>query len=130
MRHLLAIAAIMFAGPAMAQDDVCAQLEGAAIINDDGEYLGLVADPSKSDSVFNPYGTYGSEYRSASIWNEYGKNGSEYRTNTAFNEFASKPPRLIKNRTVIGFLTVNKAKPGGINPRLIGMICYDFKPPH
>lgn len=129
MKWIVALA-LFSASPAMAQNEACALLDGAAIINDDGEYLGLIADSSVRDSVFNEYGTYGSEYRSESIWNEYGKNGSEYRTNSAFNESASRPPRLIKNQRVIGFLTVNKSKPGGVNPRLVGIVCYNFKPPH
>jgi hypothetical protein len=130
MKLVLAIAALIGAAPAMAQSEVCAQLEGAVIINDDDEYIGQIANPSVRDSIFNEYGEFGSEYRSESIWNEYGKNGSEYRPNSAFNDYATRPPRLIKNRQVIGYLTVNKSKPGGLNPRLIGIVCYDFKPPH
>ena len=110
--------------------DLWTATNSVVIINDDDEYIGQIANPSVRDSIFNEYGEFGSEYRSESIWNEYGKNGSEYRPNSAFNDYATRPPRLIKNRQVIGYLTVNKSKPGGLNPRLIGIVCYDFKPPH
>jgi hypothetical protein len=130
MRLVLIILLFAFAKPAWAQEEACATLDGAAIVNDDGEYLGLIADGFDRDSIFNEYGAHGSEYRTGSIWNEYGKNGSEYRTNTAFNAYASRPPRLIKNKKVIGFLTVNKSIAGGVNPRVLGILCYDFKPPH
>jgi hypothetical protein len=128
-RFFVAMALAMITSPALA-NDICEQLDGAMVVNEEGEFLGLVAYPSNSDSIFNEYGRYGSEYRSDSIWNQYGKNGSEYRSNTAFNEYTRSPPRIIKNRKIVAYLTVNKSIRGGVNPRLLGMICYDFKPPH
>ena len=130
MKTILAVAMLFASMPALAQSEICDALHGAAVVNEDGEYLGSIANQYNSDSIFNEYGTYGSKYRSDSIWNEYGKNGSEYRTNTAFNPYTSNPPKIIKNRKIIGYLTVNKNIQGGFNPRLIGIVCYDVKPPN
>ncbi len=119
----------ILASPAVAQSDICQALDGSVILNSDDEFIGTISDPSNSDSIFNEYGKYGNEYGSASIWNEYGKNGSKYQTNSAFNEYASEPPRIIKNRRVIGVLSNNKFKSGALSPIVVGVVCYDFKPP-
>ena len=47
--------------------------------NDGRVYLGkLVTNKYDTDSIWNEYGTYGSQYSSNSIWNEYGTYGSAY----------------------------------------------------
>ncbi len=61
-----------------------------------------------SESIFNEYGTYGSEYSSDSIWNEYGPYGGEYSSNSPFNSYISAPPVLVKNGRAIAYLRVNK----------------------
>lgn len=111
------------------QTEACNAVDGAIVLNSDGEFIGTISDASNSDSIFNEYGEYGSEYRSGSIWNEYGKNGSEYRTGSAFNEYTRNPPKIVKSRKVVGYLSVNKYLTGAINPTVLGAICYGFKPP-
>lgn len=120
---------LLFASQANAQENACRALEGSIIINSDDEFIGTISDGSNSDSIFNEYGKFGNQYNSASIWNEYGKNGSEYRSDSAFNEYTSSPPRIIKDQQVIGYLSANKSKTGAINPILLGVVCYGFKPP-
>ncbi len=115
--------------PAQGQSSICAIYDGAIVLNSDDEFIGTVSDPSQSNSIFNEYGRYGSQYQSESIWNQYGNNGSEYSTGSAFNPYTSSPPRLIKNRQFIGYLTANRYLRGAVNPIVLGVTCYDFQPP-
>lgn len=110
---------------AMAQSSACAILDGAVIINNDGDFLGRVASPYNSESIFNEYGKYGNSYNPNSIWNEYGPNGSPYRTNSAFNSYSQNPPVLMKNGKLIGYLSTNKYLAGAMHPVVIGLACYD-----
>ncbi len=127
----LGMLAAMSAAPLSAQDaaETCSLLNGAAIVNDDGEYLGRISPPSDRESIFNEYGEYGNPYRSDSIWNEYGKNGSEYRQGSAFNPYTRNPPIIVKQGQAIGYLSVNKSLPSSVHPALVGIVCYDVTPP-
>lgn len=96
-----------------------------SIYSHDGKtYLGkLTSDIYDSDSVFNTYGTYGSEYSTDSIWNEYGTYGSMYSSKSAFNDYASEPPLILDaDGNIVGYLTTNKNIKGGVSP--IGI--YEF----
>lgn len=85
--------------------------------NDKKTYLGkLTPNEYDKDSIFNEYGTYGSAYSSKSIWNEYGTYGGKYSSQSAFNEFATKPPVIVYDGEVIGYLTVNKNLKDAISP--------------
>ena len=44
------------------------------------------------------------------------------------NNYATLPPKLINNRQIIGFLTKNKRIAGAVDPYILGVTCYDFKP--
>lgn len=83
-----------------------------------GTYLGkLTTNTYNSESIFNKYGTYGSEYSSKSIWNKYGTYGSEYSSYSAFNKYAFSPPKIVdSNGKVIGRVTVNEFIKGAITP--------------
>ena len=124
----IAFLALATASPAGAQDAVCVALDGAIVVNEDGEYIGKIANKYVLDSIFNKYGTYGSRYSTESIWNKYGKNGSEYQINSAFNKYTVTPPKIIKNRQVLAFLSSNRNLPGAVSPLLLGAICYDYEP--
>lgn len=85
--------------------------------NDGKTYLGkLTSDKYDSESVFNTYGTYGSEYSVDSIWNTYGTYGSKYSADSAFNDYAIDPPIIILNGEIVGYLTANKYASGAISP--------------
>lgn len=73
-------------------------------------YLGkLVTNEYDTDSIWNPYGEYGSKYESNSIWNPYGEYGSKYSTKSPFNAYTSTPPVIIDNEGYfLGYLTDNK----------------------
>ena len=77
--------------------------------NDGKVYLGkLVTNEFDSDSIWNEYGDYGSEYKQNSIWNEFGTYGSEFSQESAFNDFASNPPQIVDNNgNFFGYLTTN-----------------------
>ena len=73
-------------------------------------YLGcLSCSEYDSDSLFNPYGTYGSEYSRDSIFNKYGQFGSRYSNYSACNPYASDPPVIVDEvGGFFGRLTVNR----------------------
>lgn len=93
------------------------------------DYLGkLNASRYDSESIWNPYGTYGSKYNSKSIWNQYGTYGSKYNSNSPFNEHASNPPVLRdKNGKFYGYFTANKYKANRANYELIDIICEHYE---
>lgn len=85
--------------------------------NDGKVFLGnLTTDKYDSDSIYNTYGDYGSKYASKSIWNEYGNYGSQYSNTSAFDDYATKPPVIILNGKIIGYITTNKYTTGAISP--------------
>lgn len=50
-------------------------------------------------------------YDSNSIWNEYGTYGSEYSSYSPWNEYATEPPVVVdKEGNFYGYLTVNEYK--------------------
>jgi len=96
-------------------------LNGAKIFaqDDKNTYLGKIASEYDSESIFNEYGTYGSEYNSSCIWNEYSTFGNEYNSLSPFNDYSSKPPMIVKNGKIIGYLTTNESINGGISPYIL-----------
>jgi hypothetical protein len=120
---------LFFTLPALPQntqrDEVIQLLKGAKVFAQDDEttYLGKFSATYDSESIFNEYGLYGSEYNISSIWNEYADFGSPYSDVSAFNKFATKPPVILKNGKVIGYITVNK----NINQRISPYILKDLK---
>ena len=98
----------------MAQD-FCSMLDGAAVVANDGEFLGRIESAYSRESILNEYGPYGSEYRRTSIWNEYGPYGGEYSRLSPFNEYTGTPPLIILNGEAVAYLTVNRTL-NGINP--------------
>lgn len=85
--------------------------------NDLKTYLGkMTTNEFDSDSIFNDYGTYGSKYNSKSIWNEYGTYGSSYSSESAFNKYATKPPAIVLDGEVVGYLTINTTITGAVSP--------------
>lgn len=108
-------------------EEVCDIVKGAALIaqDDKNTYLGKITNSYDSDSIFNEYGTYGSEYNSSSIWNEYATFGSEYSSYSPHNSYTSTPPMIIKNRKILGYLSANKSIQSSISPNLLKALCKD-----
>lgn len=99
-------------------------LSGAQIYaqDEDNTYLGSITNKYNSDSVLNTYGNYGSQYNAKSIWNNYGSFGGAYSTYSPFNKYSSKPPVIMKNNRIIGYLTVNSFTTNGINPNVLKLL--------
>jgi hypothetical protein len=111
--------------PAHARPSHCAQYDGAMIMVDK-KFLGKLANRYDSLSIFNRYGNFGSKYSSESIWNRIGTYGSPDAIFSPFNATTVAPPAIMKNNKIIGFLTINRRVPGGVNPYSLGAMCYEF----
>lgn len=69
-----------------------------------------------SNSVNNPYGTYGSKYSSDSINNPYGQYGSKYSSNSVSNPYTTDAPKLYdQNGNYRGKLSANKYDPESVS---------------
>ena len=89
------------------------------VVSADGTYLGRVtSNPYDSESICNIYGTYGSSYGSG-IFNTYGTHGGSYSLTGAYNRQAQKPPALIENNKIVGFVTKNPRFRGRIDPDIL-----------
>ena len=111
--------------PQVNAEEVCEAVKGAVLIaqDDKNTYLGKITNPYDSESIFNEYGTYGSEYNSASIWNQYATFGSEYNSYSPHNSYTSTPPMIIKNKKILGYLSTNKSIKSSISPNLLKALC-------
>lgn len=107
--------------------EICSALAGAVVVAQDDEstYLGKVANPFDSKSIFNEYGDYGSPYSAKSIWNQYGKFGGDYSIHSPLNKYSSTPPMLVKDGKLLGYLSVNKSQKSSISPNLLKELCKD-----
>jgi hypothetical protein len=126
IRRVLCTSFILICLPALGAD-VCTTLSGASVVAQDDENtpLGKITNSYDGDSIFNEYGQHGSKYSGNSIWNSYGTFGSEYSSQSPFNKFTSKPPMLIKDGKVLGYLTTNKTVQPSITPNLLKELCKD-----
>lgn len=67
-------------------------------------------------------------YDSESIWNEYGTYGSEYSSYSPWNEYASTPPVVVDSRgNFYGYLTANEFISQRYSSRLVDFICHHYK---
>lgn len=110
-----------------AANDVCDVVKGAILLaqDDSNTYLGKITNGYDAESIFNEYGSFGSEYSSTSVWNKYGNFGSEYSSYSPHNSYTSTPPMIVKNRKVVGYLTANKSIQPSITPNLLKALCKD-----
>ena len=103
---------------------IFANLEGATIIADDGQFLGIITkNQVASNSILNSVGSYGSRVSRTSIFNQVGQYGSQVSRLSPFNRVASSPPRIYRGNEFIAYLTVNTTKQPRIDPNaLIGWL--------
>ncbi len=85
--------------------------------DDDNTYLGTIDNEFASDSIFNDFGVYGNEFGAKSIWNDFGSFGGEFSAHSPFNKFSSSSPLIVKNKKIIGRLSVNQFEAGAVDPR-------------
>lgn len=92
-------------------------------------YLGcLTCSPYDSDSIWNEYGSHGSQYSSESIWNEYGQYGGEYSSYSPFNPYTQTPPIIVdKSGNSYGYLTANQYKSHRANGEFTDFIVENWR---
>jgi hypothetical protein len=108
------------AGRATARD-ILALLEGARIVADDGQFLGVITQNQfASDSILNEFGRYGSKFSATSIFNEFGRYGGKFSPLSPFNEFTMTPPRIITpGGKFVAYLTKNQFKTPALDPHVL-----------
>ena len=91
------------------------------LVANDGQYLGkLTFNRYDSESIYNPYGSYGSRYSSTSIFNPYSSYGSRYSSLSPFNPYTSTPPTIYMYGQDVGLLTKNRyLGPYGVDPETL-----------
>jgi sporulation protein YlmC with PRC-barrel domain len=83
-------------------------LIGASIFAEDGTFLGVISKNTLDQkSISNVFGEFGSPYSNTSIFNEYCPYGGQYGQMSPFNLYTTTPPKIIRDRNFIGYLTVN-----------------------
>lgn len=94
------------------------ELNGSSVIAQDEKntFLGKIANEYDSESIFNEYSTYGNSNGSECIWNEFSRLGNGTNSFSPFNDYSSKPPLIVKDGKIIGYLTTNKSINRGISP--------------
>ena len=81
-------------------------LAGTVLVGQDGVFLGEVVSEYHSNSIFKPWGDYGSSYSQTSIWNSSSKYGSSSNSYSAFCLYASEPPLIIRNGVPVAIVTL------------------------
>ncbi len=83
----------------------------------DDQFLGLIsADRFDPRSITNRFGEYGSPFSATSIFNDFGGYGGEYGALSPFNPYSSTPPKIVREATVLAYLTVNQYIHNRIDP--------------
>lgn len=127
--HKLIVASLFaaFVATSVIAEEVCNMVNDSVIIaqDDQNTFLGEITNSYDSKSIFNEYGTYGNPFSSSSIWNKFSTFGNQFNGQSPFNEFSSSPPMIIKNKTIIGYLSANKSIQFSISPNLLKALCKD-----
>lgn len=100
----------------------CTHVDGAQLVNTNGEYMGRIASRFDSESIFNRFGRFGSRFSASSIWNRFGA-GSRFRADSPWNRF-SQGLAIVRSGSVIGRLTVNRFVSNGFHPLEVAASCY------
>ncbi len=83
----------------------------------DGSFLGeLTRNHFITESVFNKFGNYGSQFSPTSIFNKFGTYGSPYSQLSPFNQFSNQPPKVYKDGNFVAYLTKNQFLDPRIDP--------------
>jgi hypothetical protein len=113
---LIALLLLLGTSASLAQLSLDA-LEGASIVANDGQFLGIISQNHfKDTSISNEFGKYGSKFSSTSIFNEFGKYGGEFSSLSPFNQFTSTPPKILTKDNKWAYLTANTSLSPRISP--------------
>ena len=96
--------------------NICSQIAAASVIANDATYLGRLTNPGDAESIYNPYGTYGSSTSALSIYNRNGTYGNPYSPQSPWNPSTTTPPTLTKNSSTLGAFTLNRLLSPPISP--------------
>ena len=111
----LVIRNLVSSSQSMVDEFQLSNIIGAEIIAEDGQSLGIIVqDRFNTQSILNPVGDHGSQIGENSIFNPFGKYGGQISPLSPFNTRTKTPPKIIKNGTLLMYLTTN----GMISPRL------------
>ena len=104
------------------------QLKGAKIYAQDPAktYLGSLTGEVNNDSIFMQVGPYGNFMSNTSIWNIMSPFGNEIGEYSAFNPMSKKPPTMVKDGKVLGYITVNQSIDNRISPRFLKSLKDQF----
>jgi len=116
-------AVLILISPGLALAQTCADLNGAYVNAQDGQYLGFFGNQFASESINNTFGSYGSQFSSTSVRNDFSSYGSQFGIYSANNDFSSSPPIIYKYGDSIGYLTTNELQPGGVSLASIDASC-------
>lgn len=121
----LKIAALALFFCSSASAITCGELDGAYVYSQEPTpvYLGFFGNQLSSESLNNQFGTYGNQFGSLSVRNTFGTYGGNYGSYSAQNDFTSTPPAIYKNGELLGYLTTNQYKVGGVSLSLIDLSC-------
>lgn len=106
----------------------CDEFDGAQLFSQEDRpvYLGFLGTDFASDSVFNAAGDFGSAMSPTSIFNVAGRYGSAHGAFSAFNDLASRPPVIVVQGRVIGYLSSNTEQFKGYTLEKIQALCPEF----
>lgn len=88
-------------------------------------YLGCLCNAVDPDSVISSVGLYGpqSKFSASSIWNRFGTYGSDFSSQSVCNPFANDPPVVVNDGQIIGRLTRNQFTAGAItDPDIVALL--------
>jgi hypothetical protein len=92
-------------------------LAGAAIVADDGTFLGVLArSAGVTDSIADASGAYGDPASELSIFNPTGPYGSPDSTLSPYHPHSGTPPRLERDEQVLGVLSANVRLSDRVDP--------------
>ncbi len=87
------------------------------IVAGDGKFLGKL-NPNRFDteSIFNQFGPYGSQFSQTSIFNKFSTYGSQFSPLSPYNMFSTNPPKVYVRGKFVAHLTVNRMLSPRIEP--------------
>ena len=100
------------------------QLEGASIVaqDDSNTFLGTITGSMDRESIFNQMGNHGSTMSRTSIWNTMGDFGNPMGRYSATNSMTDRPPMIIRNGQVIGFVSTNSMIRSRVSPGMLAVL--------
>lgn len=98
--------------------NLCQTIAGAEVWSSERVpvFLGRLTNRFDPLSIYNTFGTYGSQFSSLSINNPFGQYGSQFSQLSARNPYTTTPPILIKNGQALLNFTVNSFRTPYVTP--------------